>query len=626
MFVSVFTDELSLDIRKTIPYLKEWGLQTCDLRGLVLHKGFEDLNEKELMEVKKLLDDNGLKVGCLQSSLGKVHLPEADRVQSEMEKLERIISASEILDCKLVRSFFFWQPEKEFLGEFAIRPDLQARVMKIFLPFANRAKEGRLRMAFENCGCTQDECFKLLDLLDAPGWGIAWDPKNSWMQDKAERETGLDAYIKKMAKRTICLHVKSIGTISDDNGQAEYIPYDKIFEELVACGFTGPVSVETHNYNRSLTNIEATKRILDVVRKNWPKAAPGAQQERCSASQITVREWSDNPVRFGIVGLGMGHNRAKEIVATPGLELVQVCDLRKERCMATSEACKVPCTLDFQEMLENPEVEVVMVMNETGRHAELGCRALDASKHVLMTKPLEMSVEECDRLIARAKKRNRLLAVDHCRRLRPSIQSLKRAVENHFFGRLFGVTACLKIRRDMKYFQSDGGWRGTRKLDGGVMSNQMVHHVDEILFAFGMPSECRCDVWRQNHEIEMEDLGSSVWKFPSGMVANLYATTCFPQESWYFRMEVHGSDGAYLHSEGGPDESPVTKYWKDGQWSDTVPFPCECEWKNSMDNFAMVLRKGGRFLTTPEEGRNAVQVIHAMYESGYETEGGWVKL
>ena len=437
MFKSIFTDELGLDLPKAIPFLKEWGLTHCDLRGRIFQRPLEKLSDADLYEVRALLDREGLKVGCLQSSLGKVHLPDSVVLAEEAHKLERLIRASEILDCKLLRSFFFWQPpngQQEKLGELAVRPDVLSKVMDLFLPFADRARKAGLILAFENCGCTKEECFTMLDALDVPGWGFAWDPKNTWMADKEERGRDFNAYIKRLAERAICVHVKSIGTISDDEGRAELIPYDRIFEACVAEGFDGPVSIETHNYDQGISHPEACRRVLEVINRAWPGAAAGAQQEKCDIDAENLRRpWADNPVRFAVVGLGMGHNRALEITKTSGLKLVGVCDIDRERAERTSAACAVPYETNMQVYLDDPQVEAVMVMNETGRHAELVCRALEKGKHVLVTKPMDMTVEACSRMIRIAERKKLLLAVDFCRRVRPSVQSLRKALAENYF-------------------------------------------------------------------------------------------------------------------------------------------------------------------------------------------------
>ena len=630
MKLSIFTDETGLDITEAIPLIKSWGLKYVDLRGRLFQRPLDKLTDEQMESIKKMLDENGMEVACIQSSLAKVNLPEKDRWEEEMHKLDRLIRASEIFNCKLIRSFFFWQVpkghEQSGIGDLAIRPDVQSEVMEAFLPLAEKARKAGIIFAFENCGCTKEECFKMLELLNVPGWGFAWDPKNSWMHDQAERKKDLNAYMKKLASHTNCVHVKSIGSIWFPDG-FERVPYEEIFKVLTDAGFDGPVSLEVHNNNPDISQAEACQQVLDVVRKAWPAAAAGAQTE-CSSlnAETVVRSYADNPVRFGVVGLGMGHNRACEMVKTPGIKLVQVCDLLEERRKRTAEACHVPATADYDELLKNPEIEAVMILNETGRHCELAERALLAGKNVLLTKPMDMNVEACKKLIALAKEKNLLLGLDHCRRLRPSVQSLKAAKEAGFFGRPLSLSVTLKIKRTMEYFQANGGWRGTRKLDGGVLSNQTIHHLDEILFLFGLPEEVRCDAWTQTHDIEMEDLGLAVWKYADGLVVNICATTNYPQASWYYQMEMHGTEGAYIHREAGPLSEPESLYFKDNAWQSRAPFPKECEWLNSMDSFASAMRLGTPLLTTAEEGLNAVRMIHAMYESAYDRQGAWVKV
>lgn len=631
MKLSIFTDETGLDIAEAIPLIKSWGLKYVDLRGRLFQRPLDKLTDEEMMQIRKMLDDNDMKVACIQSSLAKVNLPDKERIDAEMFKLDRLLRACEIFDCKLIRTFFFWQMsrghEQEGIGELAIRPDVQSEVMEVFLPFAEKAKAAGVTFAFENCGCTKEECFKMIELLNVPGWGFAWDPKNSWMHDKKERDKDLNGYLKKLASKTNCVHVKSIGSVWFPEG-FEKIPYEEIFKVLTDMGFDGPVSLETHNNNPDITPAEACQQVLEVVRKAMPSAAQGAQSEKCSLNaDDVVREYADDPVRFGVVGLGMGHNRAGEMMKTSGIKVVQLCDLLPERRKKSSEAYNVPAIENFDEMLANPEIEAVMILNETGRHAELAERALNAGKHVLLTKPMDMTVAACDRIIALAKEKGLLLAMDHCRRLRPSTQSLKAAHDAGYFGKVLSASVTLKIMRTMDYFKANGGWRGTRKLDGGVLSNQTIHHLDELLFTFGMPEEVRCDVWTQTHDIEMEDHALAVWKYADGMVVNICATTNYPQASWYFQLELHGTDGAYIHREGGAYQKPENFYFKKGgSWSDAVPHVKECEWLNSMDSFASALRLGTPVLTTAEEGRDAVRMMNAMYESAYEKGGAWVKV
>ena len=137
MFKSIFTDELGMDLEQALPILKSWGLNRCDLRSKIMQMPFEKLEADQLRTVKTLLDNAGFRLGCLESSLAKVHLPGPDVIAAEADKLERIIQAADILDCRLVRSFFFWQPPRAELGDLATRPELLAKVLDAFQPLPN---------------------------------------------------------------------------------------------------------------------------------------------------------------------------------------------------------------------------------------------------------------------------------------------------------------------------------------------------------------------------------------------------------------------------------------------------------------------------------------------------------
>ncbi len=623
MFLSIFTDELGLDIAKGLPILQSWGLKHVDLRGRIFGMAAESLPADRLPELRALLDDYGMQVGCLQSSLAKVHLPDAERCRAEEAKLEGIIRAAEALDCRLVRSFFYWQPPKHLAGELAVRPDEQQKVLDRFAPLAQRAQEAGLILAFENCGVTPDEVLAIADALDVPSWGLAWDVNNDWASD--ERRADEDAYILRLAQRSRLLHVKARGAVA---GTEPYtIPYDKVLGICDSAGIQGPVSVETHNPDRTVSNVDMSRQVVDVLKRAWPSAAPGGLFSAPQRATEVIRPWHDDPVGFAVIGLGMGHNRAKEVLETSGTRLVGVCDLVEERAQRSGEAYGVPYGTDMREWFDNDEVEVIYVMTETGRHAEVALQALDAGKHVLTTKPMEASLLACDAMIRRAEQKGLLLGVDFGRRYQPELQTLKRAVADGWFGRLLSGTCELKILREMSYFQSNGGWRGTLRWDGGgVLSNQSIHHIDEIVQTVGIPAQVRCSIWTQNHEIEAEDLGVATWLYEDGTVLTYFATTNYPHPTWYMRYELLGTEGAFFTASGGPFAGVDTRWFKDGAWSEQGPEMIEPEYLNAADNFAAALRAGVPLTCPGRDGRRTQAVLDAMYRSAYGAEGGWVEV
>jgi len=621
MFPSIFTDELGVDITEGLPILKSWGLDYVDLRNRVFGMAAEALPPERLAELRQLLDKHGMKVGCLQSSLAKVHLPDAERCQAEMAKLEGIIRAADALDCRLVRAFHYWQPPAELAGELAVRPDEQQKVLDLFAPLAERARKAGLVLAFENCGVTPDEVFTILDALKVPTWGLAWDVHNSW--DCGERRSAVDTFIRRMVLKTKCVHVKARGAVA--GLEADLIPYDKVLQACDNAGVQGPVSAETHNPDRSISNVDMSERLLEVITKAWPTAAPGGLFSAAVSTAGVTRPWADKPVGFVVVGLGMGHSRSKEVLETSGTRLIGVCDIREERAKRSSEAYGVPYTTDLRQWLTKDEVEVVYVLTETGRHAEVGLQALAAGKHVLTTKPMDASIQACDRIIRYAEEQNLLLGVDFARRFQTDLQSLKASVTGSSLGKLLSGNCALKILRKMDYFKANGGWRGTRRWDGGgVLSNQSIHHIDELAFALGIPARVCCNIWTQTHDIEAEDLGNAVWQYDDGLIVNFFATSSYPQSTWYLHYELQGTEGAYSHASGGPFDTPFTRWFSAGAWSTEAPVTATCEWLNAADNFAAAIRTGAELVCSGRDGRRTQSVLDAMYRSAYDAQGGWV--
>jgi sugar phosphate isomerase/epimerase len=268
MFISIFTDELGLDVTEVLPIIKSWGMSHVDFRSKVFGKGIEMLSDDELKQLRKLVDDHGMIVGCLQTSLCKVHLPDAERQKKEQEKLEGIIRAADALNCRLVRSFSYWQPQGQDSGALATKGDVLEKVMDMFAPIARRAKEAGLIMSFENCGVATDEIFALLDALAVPGWNMAWDVENTW--GCAERKQDEDAFITRMVKRANCVHVKAWGAIALME-KAVPIPYKKVMRACHELGMNGPVSAETHNFGKKGPDVDVSKMVIDAIRLAWPE-------------------------------------------------------------------------------------------------------------------------------------------------------------------------------------------------------------------------------------------------------------------------------------------------------------------------------------------------------------------
>jgi len=319
-----------------------------------------------------------------------------------------------------------------------------------------------------------------------------------------------------------------------------------------------------------------------------------------------------NPVGFGIVGLGMGHERARIVVRTEGAKLVAVCDLNEERVKRTTGEFGGEGYTDFKKMLRRKDLDVVMVMTPSGMHAEFAIQAIQRGKHVITTKPMEVALKKCDKMIAAAEKAGVKLAVDFELRFYPQYRWIKAAMDAGEFGKLiFGEARCKWFRTQAYYEQS--GWRGTWKMDGGgALANQSVHVIDALLMLMGKPVEVYAQTATVAHTIETEDFGIAMINFENGARGTILGTTTMPGGT-EFGVEVHGETGggSTLRVKYGSDE--VQWFFTGDKKQPATPMPPGP--KNVIEDFVGCMRENRPPLVTGAEGRRSVELLTAIYKS-----------
>jgi predicted dehydrogenase len=253
---------------------------------------------------------------------------------------------------------------------------------------------------------------------------------------------------------------------------------------------------------------------------------------------------------FGIIGCGMIANfHARAIGDTPGAKLAACYDAvpaAAER-LAASTGCKAYSTLEA--MLADPAVDVVTIGTPSGAHMEPAVAAARAGKHVIVEKPLEITLKRCDAIIEACRKAGVVLSTIFPSRFHDSSATLKRAVDEGRFGRLTVGDAFVKWYRTQQYYDS-GAWRGTWKLDGGgALMNQAIHSVDLLLWLMGPAVEVRAQTGLLAHErIAVEDVAMATLRFANGAMGVIEASTAI-YPGYLKRIEIHGSQGSAVMEE-----------------------------------------------------------------------------
>jgi predicted dehydrogenase len=343
---------------------------------------------------------------------------------------------------------------------------------------------------------------------------------------------------------------------------------------------------------------------------------------------------------FGIVGCGViSQFHAKAIAELRGAKLVACSDTRAESAdrFAAAHGCKSYHSLD--DMLADNDVAVVTVATPSGLHMVPAVAAAQAGKHVIVEKPLEVTLKKCDRIIRACEKNGVQLATVFPSRFHDSSVKLKKAIEAGRFGRLTVGDAYVKWFRTQQYYDS-GAWRGTWALDGGgALMNQAIHSVDLLTWLMGPVKEVCAQTALLAHErIEVEDTAVATLRFANGALGVIEATTAaYP--GYLKRIEIHGSEGSAVLEEEDLKAWDFAKPAKEdkailaemktrksggGGASDPAAIGHHGHTRELAD-LLEAIRKNCTPAIDGHEGRRSVEIVQAIYKSA-ESGGKVVKL
>ena len=311
----------------------------------------------------------------------------------------------------------------------------------------------------------------------------------------------------------------------------------------------------------------------------------------------------------GMGGLGMA--RAKLALDTPGIRIVNVVDINSDRAKEASEELGCGWHSQLEEALKDDDVEVVMVTTPSGLHGQYAIQALEAGRHAITTKPMEVTLEKCDAMIAAADKSGKMLGVDFELRYTDTIQFTKHALDNGLFGKPILAETRLKWFRSQDYYDSSGGWRGTWAMDGGgSLANQTIHGIDAIVWLMGQPKKVTARVGCYSHDIETEDIGLAIIEFESGALGTVTGTTTCPQNV-YWGMEVHGEEGGIF-----ADFSQEPKWvFREGLEHRQEKLQRLAPHHNIFANIVSAVREGEPLMCDGRQGRMSIALLTAIYES-----------
>lgn len=242
-------------------------------------------------------------------------------------------------------------------------------------------------------------------------------------------------------------------------------------------------------------------------------------------------------MRYALIGCGrISINHIKAAINN-NLEIAAVCDVIPEHMeqiliksgIAQNE--KIKRYHDYKTMIMNENLELVSIATESGSHAEIAIYCIEHGIHVIIEKPIAMSMEDADIIIKKAEEKNVKVSACHQNRFNIAVQKMRKALEAGRFGKLSHGSIHVRWNRNEDYYRQ-ASWRGTWKQDGGALMNQCIHGIDLLRWMMGDEVEEVYGAAKQQFHpyLETEDIGMAVVKFKNGAIATIEGTTnVYPQ-------------------------------------------------------------------------------------------------
>lgn len=330
-------------------------------------------------------------------------------------------------------------------------------------------------------------------------------------------------------------------------------------------------------------------------------------------------------LRFGIIGCGRiapSHGEALTKMLTDCAELVAVCDVIPEQARSFAERFGVKDVYaDYRELLGRPDINIVNICTPSGLHAQLGIEAARAGKHVVVEKPMALSLHDADALIDACDKAGVTLGVVHQNRFNASIRQVRAALEAGRFGALTHGNATVRWCRDQKYYDA-AKWRGTWAQDGGVLMNQSIHNIDLLQWMMGQPTEVYAYTATRLRNIEAEDVAAAILRFKNGAFGLIEAASTIYPRNLEETLNIFGSTGSVIVGgiavnrieawRFGDDEEE--KRIIDAQQADP-PTVYGFGHSELLRNVIQSIQSKKKPLVDGHEGRKALEIILGIYHS-----------
>lgn len=250
-------------------------------------------------------------------------------------------------------------------------------------------------------------------------------------------------------------------------------------------------------------------------------------------------------LKFALVGCGRISKRHSELLGLNQISnasLVAVCDIIEEKAKKLAKQFNIPYYTDMDKMMQNEDIDVVSVLSESGYHAKHVVNLAKYGKHIVVEKPMALTLDDADEMIKVCDEHNAKLFVVKQNRFNIPVAKLRGAIESNRFGKLVLGTIRVRWCRDQNYYDQ-ASWRGKWSMDGGVLTNQASHHVDLLEWMMGDVESVFAKSMTALVDIEAEDTAIVTLKFRNGALGIIEATTAVRPKDLEGSISILGEKG-----------------------------------------------------------------------------------
>lgn len=337
-------------------------------------------------------------------------------------------------------------------------------------------------------------------------------------------------------------------------------------------------------------------------------------------------------MRYALIGCGrIATNHIKAAINNQ-LEITAVCDIQVNHIEALlekhglQEDASIKRYMDYKTMIEEVKPEMVSIATESGIHAEIAIFCINHGVHVIVEKPMAMSMEDANEIIRLSEEKNVKVSACHQNRFNIAVQEMRQALEAGRFGKLSHGSIHVRWNRNKNYY-TQAPWRGTWAQDGGALMNQCIHGIDLLRWTFGGEVE---EVYGQTRQqfhdyLEAEDVGMAVVKFKNGAIATIEGTTNVYPQNLEETLYIFGEKGTVKI--GGTSTNNIDVWdFADETEADMKNKGLEEETNNVYGNghtslFADMInsiQNGRKPYVDAYAGRDALELVLAIYKSQKE--------